>query len=62
MTIASPGMDQGVTRIEGDAAAPRHFRHYDVVMAAFVAILLLSNLIGAAKPSFVTLPDGSEWK
>lgn len=30
-------------------------------MAAFVTILLLSNLIGASKPSFITLPDGSQW-
>lgn len=30
-----------------------HFRYYDLVMAAFVAILLLSNLIGAAKLSTV---------
>ncbi len=54
-------MDQPVTRIEGDAAAPRHFRYYDLIMAAFVAILLLSNIIGAAKPSYVTLPGGTEW-
>ena len=27
------------------------FRYYDLVMAAFVTILLLSNLIGASKPS-----------
>lgn len=27
----------------------RRFRHYDFVMAAFVAVLLCSNLIGAAK-------------
>lgn len=32
-----------------------HFRHYDMVMATFVVILLLSNLIGAAKLSEVTL-------
>jgi uncharacterized integral membrane protein (TIGR00697 family) len=31
------------------ASAVHQFRTYDVVMAAFVAILLLSNLIGAAK-------------
>jgi hypothetical protein len=31
------------------AASGRQFRYYDFVMAAFVAILLLSNLIGAAK-------------
>ena len=30
-------------------------------MAAFVAILLLSNLIGASKPSYVTLPGGTQW-
>lgn len=33
-------------------ADTRHqFRSFDVVMAAFVAILLLSNVIGAAKVS-----------
>ena len=36
-------------RIDGSAGARRHFRYFDYVMAAFVAILLLSNLIGAAK-------------
>ena len=38
-----------------------HFRYYDLVMAAFVTILLLSNLIGASKPSYVTLPGGTQW-
>jgi len=32
-----------------EASLVRQFRAFDVVMAAFVAILLLSNLIGAAK-------------
>src|ERR687890_521449 len=54
-------MSEWVARIEGEAAAPRSFRYYDLVMAAFVAILLLSNLIGASKPSYVTLPGGREW-
>jgi queuosine precursor transporter len=36
----------------GDAAA-HQFRYYDFVMAAFVAILLLSNVIGAAKPAAI---------
>ncbi len=36
-------------RIDGISGARRHFRYFDYVMAAFVAILLLSNLIGAAK-------------
>lgn len=35
------------------AEPARHFRHYDIVMAAFVAVLLLSNIIGAAKLSTV---------
>ena len=38
-------------------AADRQFRYYDFVMAAFVAILLLSNVIGAAKPSAIMI-DG----
>ena len=38
-----------IPRIEGRASARRHFRYFDYMMAAFVAILLLSNLIGAAK-------------
>ena len=41
--------------------APQHFRYYDLVMAAFVTILLLSNLIGASKPSYVTLPLMGQW-
>ena len=38
-----------ISRIDGASGARRHFRYYDYVMAAFVAILLLSNLIGASK-------------
>ena len=37
------------------------FRYYDLVMAALVTILLLSNLIGAAKPSYIELPNGQQW-
>ena len=36
------------------SAEPR-FRYYDIVMASFVAILLLSNIIGAAKLTFLEL-------
>ena len=36
--------------------AQRQYRYYDFVMAAFVTILLCSNLIGAAKAAEVTLP------
>ena len=48
-------------RLEGTAGATARFRYYDLVMAAFVAILLLSNIIGASKPSYIPLPDGSQW-
>lgn len=34
----------------------RTYRYYDLVMAAFVVVLLCSNLIGAAKAAEVTLP------
>lgn len=54
-------MERGPRRIEGRAGAGRSFRYFDLLMAAFVAILLLSNLIGAAKPSYVVLPGGSQW-
>ena len=43
------------------ASSKTQFRYYDLVMAAFVTILLLSNLIGASKPSYVTLPFIGEW-
>lgn len=46
-------MDQLLTRIDGSTGARRHFRYFDYVMAAFVTVLLLSNLIGAAKLSTV---------
>ena len=42
------------------AVTGRHFRYYDFVMAAFVAILLLSNIIGAAKPAALTI-NGERW-
>ena len=34
----------------------RSYRYYDLVMAAFVAVLLCSNFIGAAKQTSVELP------
>ena len=41
--------DPQLSRIDGNLGARRHFRYFDYMMAAFVGILLLSNLIGAAK-------------
>ena len=43
--------DGAVHRVDAGALSARPLRYYDFVMAAFVAILLLSNLIGAAKLS-----------
>jgi uncharacterized integral membrane protein (TIGR00697 family) len=54
-------MSEPVTRIEGTAAAPRQFRYFDFVMAAFVTILLLSNLIGAGKRAVIDLPVIGLW-
>jgi uncharacterized integral membrane protein (TIGR00697 family) len=48
-------------KLEGEAVAASRFRYYPYVMAAFVAILLLSTVIGASKPSYVTLPGGTQW-
>ncbi|HXR57917.1 MAG TPA: queuosine precursor transporter [Burkholderiales bacterium] len=38
------------------APATRTYRYYDFVMAAFVAVLICSNFIGAAKQAVVDLP------
>ncbi|RTL23325.1 MAG: VUT family protein [Burkholderiales bacterium] len=35
---------------------PHSFKYYDLIMAAFVCVLLCSNLIGAAKAAQLTLP------
>jgi len=47
--------------VEGTALKGVHFRHYDLVMAAFVTILLLSNVIGAGKVATVDLPGIGAW-
>src|SRR5688500_565799 len=39
----------------------RPFRYFDLVMAAFVTILLLSNVIGAGKVATVDLPAIGAW-
>ncbi|HEU4651900.1 MAG TPA: queuosine precursor transporter [Croceibacterium sp.] len=49
------------SKLEGEAAAARRFRYFPYMMAAFVTILLLSNVIGASKPSYVVLPGGAQW-
>lgn len=50
-----------IQHIEAGALAGRPLRYFDFVMAAFVAILLLSNLVGAAKRSEIDLPVIGTW-
>lgn len=39
-----------------NAAASRQYRYYDLILGAYVCVLLCANLIGPAKVSTVTLP------
>jgi uncharacterized integral membrane protein (TIGR00697 family) len=48
--------DVELQAVEASTLGGRQLRFYDFAMAAFVAILICSNLIGAAKPAAVTLP------
>ncbi|MEA2999219.1 MAG: queuosine precursor transporter [Sphingomonadales bacterium] len=54
-------MDGGAAKTEAKALAGAHLRYFDFVMAAFVTILLLSNVIGAGKIATVTLPGIGPW-
>ena len=47
--------------VEARALTGAHFRYFDFVMAAFVTILLLSNVLGAGKVATVTLPGIGPW-
>ena len=49
------------TAVEASALAGRPLRHFDMLMAAFVTILLLSNVIGAGKMASVDLPVVGPW-
>jgi uncharacterized integral membrane protein (TIGR00697 family) len=56
--MANPGMPK---KIEAEALQGRRLRLFDIVMAAFVTILLLSNVIGAGKIASVKLPLIGDW-
>jgi len=45
-----------IKRSSAASQAGHHFRYFDFVMAAFVAVLLLSNIIGAAKLTYIDVP------
>ncbi|MFV0643325.1 MAG: queuosine precursor transporter [Sphingomonadaceae bacterium] len=54
-------MSRDPARTKASTGSSARFRYYDLVMAAFVTILLLSNIIGASKPSYISLPDDTAW-
>ena len=50
-----------VRAMDARALAGMHFRYFDFVMAAFVAIILLSNVLGAGKVAEIMLPGIGPW-
>jgi queuosine precursor transporter len=54
-------MSGTVRQVDASAVAERPLRYFDFVMAAFVTVLLLSNLIGAGKRSVIDLPWAGPW-
>ena len=55
-----PGQEQP-RPLAADEVGEGGFRHYDLVMAAFVAVLLLSNVVGAGKRAEIDLPLVGSW-
>lgn len=47
--------------VEANALAGRNFRYFDFMMAAFVTVLLLSNIIGAGKRAVIDIPLIGPW-
>jgi len=54
-------MSVNVEKIEAATLHGRPLRYFDLVMAAFVTILLLSNVLGAGKVAVVDLPLIGDW-
>ncbi len=53
--------DNSIVRTSASSQTGHRFRYYDFVMAAFVTVLLLSNIIGAAKLTYLQIswwPEG----
>ena len=53
--------NQRPVAVEAGALGQRPLRYFDLVMAAFVAIMLLSNVLGAGKVATVALPGIGGW-
>jgi uncharacterized integral membrane protein (TIGR00697 family) len=54
-------MSATIEKVEAAALHGRPLRYFDIVMAAFVTILLLSNVLGAGKVATVDLPLIGDW-
>jgi queuosine precursor transporter len=54
-------MNERPVAVEAAALGARPMRYFDFVMAAFVTILLLSNVLGAGKVAIVNLPGIGDW-
>ena len=48
-------------QVDAGQVADRSFRYFDFLMAAFVTVLLLSNVLGAGKRAVVDLPLVGPW-
>jgi len=53
--------DRQPRAIDANALKGRDFKYFDLVMAAFVAILLLSNVLGAGKIATIDIPGVGAW-
>jgi hypothetical protein len=52
---------EGIRAVDAAALGQEQLRSFDLVMAAFVTILLLSNVLGAGKVATVDLPGIGAW-
>ena len=52
---------EGLRHVEANEVGQRRFRYFDFVMAAFVTVLVLSNVIGAGKVATIQLPGIGAW-
>jgi len=59
--VCIAGMTQHPAHVDAASLHGRSLRYYDLIMAAFVAILLLSNIIGASKRATLDLPFIGPW-
>jgi uncharacterized integral membrane protein (TIGR00697 family) len=50
-----------IVAVEASVLGPAQLRYFDFVMAAFVTILLLSNVLGAGKVAVIDLPGIGTW-